>query len=137
METIVDAFRPSVQEPQARGDERHANEHCEGERLVQIRSVDLVQDVVEVFNFGAMDVDLTGWRFSSHDAVQQDLFSDAVSPTALLHPEIDTATQAANNTIVLNFIFVLPFSNQIYFTNQSFLKSYSKTEANVSGIFTH
>jgi len=38
-----------------------------GERCVQIRSVDFNAGVIEVYNFGATDVDMTGWRFCSHD----------------------------------------------------------------------
>ena len=36
-------------------------------RDVQIRSIDFDAGVLELHNFGALDIDLTGWRFCSHD----------------------------------------------------------------------
>lgn len=36
-------------------------------RDVQIRSVDFVNSVVELYNFGEVDIDLTGWRSCTHD----------------------------------------------------------------------
>jgi hypothetical protein len=36
-------------------------------RDVQIRSVDLAGGVIELFNFGAEAIDLSGWRFCTHD----------------------------------------------------------------------
>lgn len=41
-------------------------------RSIQIRSVDFDRGLIEVFNFGSADADLTGWRFCSFD--QNDSF---------------------------------------------------------------
>ncbi|MEO1008872.1 MAG: GC-type dockerin domain-anchored protein [Planctomycetota bacterium] len=41
--------------------------HAQVDRQVQIRSVDFGTGVIELFNFAATDVDLSGWRFCSHD----------------------------------------------------------------------
>ena len=40
-------------------------------RNVQIRSIDFENEVIEVFNFDELDVDLSRWRFCSHDFNQQ------------------------------------------------------------------
>ncbi|MEO1129083.1 MAG: dockerin type I domain-containing protein [Planctomycetota bacterium] len=47
------------------------------ERDVQIRSIDFDNGLIELFNFGATDVDLTGWRFCTHDFNQQRRYTAA------------------------------------------------------------
>jgi len=47
------------------------------ERQVQIRSIDVEAGVLEVFNFGSGDIDLSGWRFCSHDFDQKFRYTDA------------------------------------------------------------
>jgi len=37
------------------------------ERQVQIRSIDFATGVIELHNFAGSDIDLSGWRFCSHD----------------------------------------------------------------------
>ncbi|MEL6429269.1 MAG: hypothetical protein AAFR54_08830 [Planctomycetota bacterium] len=65
------------------------------ERSIQIRSVDFEAEVLEVFNFGTTDVDLSGWRFCSHD------FDEAfryTSPAGLQGVTIE-----ANSSIFVHF----------------------------------
>lgn len=47
------------------------------ERLVQIRSIDFQAGIVELFNFGSGDVDLSRWRFCTHDFNEQLRYSGA------------------------------------------------------------
>lgn len=49
-------------------------------RDVQLRSIDLVDQVLELHNFGSGTLDLEGWRFCTHDEI--DGF-DYTSPTGL------------------------------------------------------
>lgn len=48
-----------------------------GERAVQIRSIDFTTGIIELFNFGATDEDLTGWRFCTHDFDQARRYTGA------------------------------------------------------------
>ena len=41
------------------------------ERYVQLRGVDFTDGIIELFNFGDVDVALDGWRFCSHDFDQE------------------------------------------------------------------
>lgn len=58
-------------------------------RDVQIRSVDFVGGILEVYNFGPTDVDLTGWRFCSHDTNQERQYT---TPTGLTGVTIESST---------------------------------------------
>ncbi|MEM7756103.1 MAG: GC-type dockerin domain-anchored protein [Planctomycetota bacterium] len=53
-------------------------------RDVQVRSIDFETGVLEVFNFGTGDVDLTGWRFCSHDFDQQRRYTQAAALTGVM-----------------------------------------------------
>jgi len=44
-------------------------------RDVQIRSIDFENETLELFNFGALDQDLSGWRFCTHDTDEQRRYS--------------------------------------------------------------
>ena len=44
-------------------------------RDVQIRSIDIESGVIELFNFGATDIALDGWRFCTHDDNQTRRYS--------------------------------------------------------------
>ncbi len=50
----------------------------ETSRQVQIRSVDFEDGIIELFNFGEFDEDLTGWRFCSHDFDQGFRYTSSV-----------------------------------------------------------
>ncbi|MEM7166909.1 MAG: hypothetical protein AAF581_15705 [Planctomycetota bacterium] len=58
-------------------------------RLVQFRSVDFAAGILEVFNFGAASVDLTGWRFCSHDTDQERQYT---TPAGLAGVTIEAGT---------------------------------------------
>lgn len=47
------------------------------DRAVQIQSVDFDAGTIELFNFADADVDLTGWRFCTHDFDQQRRYTAA------------------------------------------------------------
>ncbi len=47
------------------------------QRAVQFRSVDFVNSVIEVHNFGEVAQSLNGWRFCSHDENQQRQYTTA------------------------------------------------------------
>lgn len=47
-------------------------------RHVQIRTIDLVNQTVEVHNFGTTDQPLDGWRFCTHDESEERRYSSAV-----------------------------------------------------------
>lgn len=46
-------------------------------RDVQIRSIDFNASTLELHNFGVTDIDLSGWRFCSHDLDQQRVYSSS------------------------------------------------------------
>ena len=50
---------------------------AQSERVVQFQSIDFENGIVEVRNFGTESVDLTGWRFCSHDFDQDRRYSAA------------------------------------------------------------
>lgn len=47
------------------------------QRDVQIRSIDFDAGIIEMYNYGAVDQDLSGWRACSHDFDQVRLYSGA------------------------------------------------------------
>ncbi|MEM9373655.1 MAG: GC-type dockerin domain-anchored protein [Planctomycetota bacterium] len=46
-------------------------------REVQVRSINFEDAVIEVYNFSAADIDLTGWRFCTHDFNEARRYSGA------------------------------------------------------------
>ena len=48
-----------------------------GPQLIQFRSIDFEDGLIEVHNFGDTAVDLTGWRFCSHDTDQERRYTSA------------------------------------------------------------
>jgi len=57
------------------GPENYAVTEPDPRRAVQIRSVNLTTGIVELFNFGETDQDLSGWRWCSHDDLAVKLYS--------------------------------------------------------------
>lgn len=71
-------------------------------RDVQIRSIDFSASTLELHNFGSNDIDLTGWRFCSHDLDQQRVYS---SSTGLNGVTIEAGTSVTiyfNNDAIVD-----------------------------------
>jgi len=62
-------------------------------RNVQIRTIDLVNQTVEVHNFGTTDQPLDGWRFCTHDESEERRYSS----TAALNDVVLAAGESNNN----------------------------------------
>jgi len=56
------------------------------ERTVQIRTVDLERQSVEIHNFGTVDRPLDGWRFCTHDEDQVRRYSDVPAFNGVVLP---------------------------------------------------
>ncbi len=55
----------------------------ESNRQVQVLSVDFDTSVIELFNFAEVDVDLTGWRFCTHDFNEVRRYTSAAGLTGV------------------------------------------------------
>jgi len=60
-----------------------------GERDVQIRSIDFETGVIELFNCGSADIDMSQWRFCTHD---EDEFRRYTAETGLVGFTIELAS---------------------------------------------
>jgi hypothetical protein len=78
---VTERFEPDIPLPERNGNGSSGSTFVEDraaspppplypERRVQIRSIDFDAGVVELHNFSGFDIDLTGWRFCSHDLEQ-------------------------------------------------------------------
>ena len=102
------------------------------ERFVQIRSIDFVNGVLELHNFGAVDENLGGWRFCSHDEDQDRRYSSAggfngvtlmAGQSLFIHYNNDASQPDEINRGAIGGNFALPldtdgaYSIQIYFAS--------------------
>lgn len=100
------------------------------ERFVQIRSLDFVNEVIEIHNFGAVDENLGGWRFCSHDEDQDRRYSAtggfsgmtlAAGESMFIHYNNDASLPGEINRSAIGGNFALPldtdgsYSIQFYF----------------------
>ena len=90
------------------------------ERFVQIRSLDFVNSVIEIRNFGTMDQNLSGWRFCSHDEDQDRRYSAAggfdgmtllAGESLFIHLNNDASGPNAINRSAIGGNFALPLDN--------------------------
>jgi len=61
-----------------------SNDAAADNRDVQIRSIDFNASTLELHNFGITDIDLSGWRFCSHDLDQQRVYSSSTGLNGVL-----------------------------------------------------
>ncbi len=106
-------------------------------RDVQIRSIDLSAGVIELFNFGAVDADLSGWRFCTHDEAVIRRYTGSSSLNGITLPAggslfihtLNDADEPGEINVALLGAFALPvdgddpadaYAIQIYFPPVSF-----------------
>ena len=100
------------------------------ERFVQIRSIDFVNGILEIHNFGAVDESLAGWRFCSHDEDQDRRYSAATGfngmtliagESLFIHYNNDASLPGEINRSAIGGNFALPldtdgsYAIQFYF----------------------
>ena len=104
------------------------------QREIQFSSVDFVSSVIELHNFGDVSVDLSGWRFCSHDEDQVRRYSGStglngmtIAPggSLFVHFGNDASASDEINISTIGGSFAGPFDQgafaiQIYFTPVSF-----------------
>ena len=73
------------------------------QRSVQIRSIDFETRIIEVTNFDTVDIDLTGWRFCSHDFNQSLRYTSA--------PSLNGVTLEAGTSIFVHFMNDAPMGD--------------------------
>ncbi|MEM7629615.1 MAG: GC-type dockerin domain-anchored protein [Planctomycetota bacterium] len=93
------------------------------ERCVQITSVDFTTGVIELRNLAATDVDLSGWRWCSHDEDQVRRYTAPgglngvtipAGQSLFFHTLNDAALPGEINISGLNGSFALPFDSGAY-----------------------
>ena len=94
---------------------------AQSNRDVQFQSVDFELGTIEVHNFGPIDIDLTGWRFCSHDQVDTFEYS---FPAAL-----NGVTLEAGSSIFVHMFNDAPFGDPDRF-NQTSLGNFASTGTN-------
>lgn len=72
------AFAQSTQSPQVSAVAVESNKAgIVDQRDVQVRSIDFDNGIIEMYNYGGVDQDLTGWRACSHDFDEVRLYTAA------------------------------------------------------------
>ena len=105
------------------------------EREIQFRTINFDTDVIELHNFGALSVDLSGWRFCSHDEDQVRRYtgktglngqSIAAGESLFVHVNNDATGSSEINLSSLGGTFASPFDTggafglNLYFDPVSF-----------------
>ena len=80
-------------------------------RDVQIRSIDFEASTIELFNFGSVAEDLSGWRFCTHDENQSRQYSDpsglngvSIGPSESLFIHMNNDAPADPNTLNVSWL---------------------------------